>query len=132
MVPVPALKSAIEPRRRSWFEPAVVVSNVSFTMPVRLADVYMLTICLPLAPTVPLIVIMASPPRPAAQPTARALAARGGRRQDPRMPRLQRKSFAHPDEVRRFTHGHVDIVNLDETILGRFKLEPGWRWSKDV
>jgi class 3 adenylate cyclase len=48
------------------------------------------------------------------------------------VPRLQRKSFSTPDEVRRFPHGHVDIVNLDETVLGRFALSPGWRWSKDV
>ncbi len=48
------------------------------------------------------------------------------------MPRLQRKSFATPDEVRRFPSGQVDIINLDETVLGRFALGPGWRWSKDV
>jgi len=48
------------------------------------------------------------------------------------VPRLQRKSFEKPDEVRRFTHGHVDIVHLDETVLGRFFLAPGWRWSTDV
>ena len=48
------------------------------------------------------------------------------------MPRLQRKSFSAPDLVRAFTHGQVDIVNLDETSVARFKWEPGWRWSKDV
>ena len=48
------------------------------------------------------------------------------------MPRLQRKSFSVPDLVRSFTHGQVDIVNLDETSVARFKWEPGWRWSKDV
>lgn len=48
------------------------------------------------------------------------------------MPRLQRKSLSNPDEVRRFHLGAVDIVNLDETVLGRFALEPGWRWSADV
>ena len=48
------------------------------------------------------------------------------------MPRLQRKSFASPDEVRSFALGRIDIVNLDETTIGRFIWEPGWRWSKDV
>ena len=48
------------------------------------------------------------------------------------MPRLQRKSFATPDEVRRHPHGEVSIVNLDETALGRFRFQPGWRWSQDV
>jgi class 3 adenylate cyclase len=48
------------------------------------------------------------------------------------MPRLQRKSFAKPDQVRRFATGHCDIVMLDETSVGRFVFQPGWRWSKDV
>ena len=48
------------------------------------------------------------------------------------VPRLQRKSFSAPDQVRKFSMGHVDIVNLDETAVGRFKWEPGWRWSEVV
>ena len=48
------------------------------------------------------------------------------------MPRLQRKSFSSPDQVREFTRGRIDIVNLDETAIGRYVWEPGWRWSKDV
>ena len=48
------------------------------------------------------------------------------------VPRLQRKSFSTPDQVRTFPLGRIDIVNLDETTLGRFVWEPGWRWSKDV
>ncbi len=48
------------------------------------------------------------------------------------MPRLQRKALSTPDVVRTFPHGHVDIVNLDETYIARLSWEPGWRWSKDV
>jgi class 3 adenylate cyclase len=48
------------------------------------------------------------------------------------MPRLQRKSFSSPDEVRTFAHGRVEIVQLDETSMGRFFHEAGWRWSVDV
>jgi class 3 adenylate cyclase len=48
------------------------------------------------------------------------------------VPRLQRKSFASPDQVREFTGGRIEVVNLDETSLGRYVWEPGWRWSKDV
>jgi len=48
------------------------------------------------------------------------------------MPRLQRKSFATPDEVRTFAHGRVDVIVLDEISIGRFALQPGWRWSQDV
>ena len=48
------------------------------------------------------------------------------------MPRLQRKSFATPDQVRQFASGRLDIVTLDEMAIGRFLLQPGWRWSTDV
>ncbi|MBX3024059.1 hypothetical protein KF840_04030 [bacterium] len=48
------------------------------------------------------------------------------------MPRLQCKSFATPDEVRTFPSGRVEVIQLDETAIGRFLLRPGWRWSHDV
>ena len=48
------------------------------------------------------------------------------------MPRLQRKNFATPDQVRQFPAGRCDIVTLDEMTIGRFTFQPGWRWSKDV
>jgi len=48
------------------------------------------------------------------------------------MPRLQRKSFTKPDQVRAFPSGRMDVVMLDDTAIGRFALRPGWRWSKDV
>lgn len=48
------------------------------------------------------------------------------------MPRLQSKGFNVPDQVRRFANGRVDIVQLDETSIGRFVYEPGFRWSRDV
>lgn len=48
------------------------------------------------------------------------------------MPRLQRKSFTSPDQVRKFPTGQIDIVTLDEMAIGRFIFQPGWRWSKDV
>lgn len=48
------------------------------------------------------------------------------------MPRLQRKNFASPDQVRRFPAGQCDIVTLDDTSVGRFVFQPGWKWSRDV
>ena len=48
------------------------------------------------------------------------------------MPRLQRKSFTTPDQVRKFATGQINIVTLDEMAIGRFVFQPGWRWSKDV
>ena len=50
----------------------------------------------------------------------------------PCVPRLQRKNFATPDQVRDFVTGRLDVVTLDEIAIGRFVLQPGWRWSKDV
>jgi class 3 adenylate cyclase len=48
------------------------------------------------------------------------------------MPRLQRKSFTTPDQVRKFPTGRIEVVTLDEMAVGRVVLQPGWRWSKDV
>jgi hypothetical protein len=48
------------------------------------------------------------------------------------MPRLQCKNFEIPDEVRTFPSGCVEIIQLDEIAIGRMRLQPGWRWSKDV
>jgi class 3 adenylate cyclase len=48
------------------------------------------------------------------------------------VPRLQRKGFAGPDEIRRFPNGVVEIVTLDEINVSRFVFQPGWRWSTDV
>jgi class 3 adenylate cyclase len=48
------------------------------------------------------------------------------------VPRLQRKSFATPDQVRTFPSGRMEVVTLDEIAIGRFVLQPGWRWSNDV
>ena len=41
------------------------------------------------------------------------------------VPRLQRKGFGGPDEVRRFPNGHVEIVPLDEIDVCRFALRAG-------
>jgi class 3 adenylate cyclase len=48
------------------------------------------------------------------------------------MPRLQRKSFATADEVRSYPRGRVEVVKLDDTAIGRFRMQPGWRWSEDL
>lgn len=42
------------------------------------------------------------------------------------------KTFTTPDEIRVFTHGKVELVNISGGAVGRLILEPGWRWSKDV
>src|SRR5260370_11986850 len=48
------------------------------------------------------------------------------------MPRPQAKSLRSPDQVRRFPNGRIENVSHNETTIGRFFLEPGWRWSRDV
>ena len=46
--------------------------------------------------------------------------------------RLQRRRFSEPSDVRTFPNGRVDIVELDDTVVGRMTYGPGWRWSVDV
>ena len=41
------------------------------------------------------------------------------------MPRLQRRSFAEPENVRTFAHGLVKTISLGEFIIGEFHLQPG-------
>lgn len=49
------------------------------------------------------------------------------------MPRLQRKKLEKPDEVRPFlARGRTEIFQLDDIVVGRMIMEPGWRWSVDV
>ena len=46
--------------------------------------------------------------------------------------RLQRRRLNEPSDVRRFPHGRIDIVEMDDHVVGRLVHEPGWRWSNDV
>ncbi|MEP7004303.1 MAG: adenylate/guanylate cyclase domain-containing protein [Chloroflexota bacterium] len=48
------------------------------------------------------------------------------------MSRLQRRNFDAAPQKRDLGHGRFDVVDLDETAVGRMTLEPGWRWSTDV
>ena len=48
------------------------------------------------------------------------------------MPRLQCKNFDRPETVREFPNGRMASVSLNETVIGYFRFEPGWRWSHDV
>ena len=48
------------------------------------------------------------------------------------MARLQRRRFTEPDDVRTVPHGRIDVVELDDRVVGRMSYEPGWRWSVDV
>ena len=48
------------------------------------------------------------------------------------MARLQRRRFADSSDVRLFPRGRIDVVELDDRVIGRLAYEPGWRWSVDV
>ncbi len=42
------------------------------------------------------------------------------------------QDFAHPDEVRTFEKGRIELLHTPAGDVGRLVLEPGWRWSKHV
>jgi hypothetical protein len=46
--------------------------------------------------------------------------------------RSEIKSFNHPDEVRSFDRGKVDLVKIGGAAVGRALFQPGWRWSASV
>ncbi|MBA2265189.1 MAG: hypothetical protein H0W17_02245 [Chloroflexi bacterium] len=48
------------------------------------------------------------------------------------MARLQHKRLEHADEVRHYPGGWTEIFELDDFVIGRMVMEPGWRWEHDV
>lgn len=48
------------------------------------------------------------------------------------MGEIQSKRFDEPDEVVSLPSLAGQVVVLGETYVGRYVLDPGWRWSKDV
>jgi len=47
---------------------------------------------------------------------------------------LEQKRFESPEETRTFADGmgHIDLVTVGGTKVGRGVFEPGWRWSSHV
>ena len=43
--------------------------------------------------------------------------------------KLEAKSHEKPDEVRAPDKTRVEIVRLEGFTIGRFTMQPGWRWS---
>src|SRR5512138_554936 len=48
------------------------------------------------------------------------------------MSHAEHKSMSQADEVRTFSHGRLEVVNIGGASIGRIVLEPGWRWSEHV
>jgi class 3 adenylate cyclase len=46
--------------------------------------------------------------------------------------RLQRRRFDDSDDVRTIPNGRIEVVALDDRVVGRMTYQPGWRWSTDV
>ena len=45
---------------------------------------------------------------------------------------VQVRSLDQLDETRSFPNGPVQMVAIGDTMIGRARFEPGWRWSNDV
>jgi len=48
------------------------------------------------------------------------------------MAKLQHKPFDHPDEVRPYPGGRTEIFELDDFVIGRMIMEPGWTWHDNM
>lgn len=48
------------------------------------------------------------------------------------MSHAEQRTFDQPDETRNFPYGHVDLVKIGGSEIGRLQLEPGWRWADHV
>lgn len=46
--------------------------------------------------------------------------------------RLQRRRFTDARDVRSIPRGRIEVVELDDWVVGQMTYEPGWRWSVDV
>jgi hypothetical protein len=44
----------------------------------------------------------------------------------------EHRTFAAPDETRTFDNGHLDVLHIGGSDIGRLVLSPGWRWSEHV
>ena len=48
------------------------------------------------------------------------------------MAQMQKKNLDRPDETRKFDRGQVEVVHIGDFNFGRYRFEPGWRWSESV
>jgi hypothetical protein len=42
------------------------------------------------------------------------------------------RSMSATDEVRKFDHAKIELVNIAGGTVARFHLQPGWKWSNDI
>jgi len=46
--------------------------------------------------------------------------------------RLQRRRFTEATDVRTIPRGRIDVVELDDWVVGKMTYQPGWHWSVDI
>lgn len=46
--------------------------------------------------------------------------------------RSMHKAFDNPDEVREFPLGQAEIIEIGGGEVGRYTVQPGWRWSEHI
>lgn len=42
------------------------------------------------------------------------------------------KSIDSPDEIREMPNARLDLVKVDDLVVGRLVAQPGWKWSESV
>jgi len=45
---------------------------------------------------------------------------------------IVRKSLDHPETVMEFVHGRAVSVQIDDEVVWRSELTPGWNWDEDL
>jgi hypothetical protein len=48
------------------------------------------------------------------------------------MASAEHKVLTQPDETRDFPNGIAELVSIGGGVVGKFTLQPGWKWSTDV
>lgn len=48
------------------------------------------------------------------------------------MEKAECKDFKHPDEVREFPRGRLELIRIGGATVGRAVFDPGWKWSTSV
>ncbi len=46
--------------------------------------------------------------------------------------KIHKKRFESPDELRRFSKGKFELLEIAGQTVGRATYEPGWKWSEHV
>jgi len=42
------------------------------------------------------------------------------------------KSFAKPEETREFAKGKLELIHVNDALVGRATFQPGWKWTASV